>query len=115
MFQNILTNAVKYQDPEKDHRYCHISIDPVHNGIEVRITDNGIGIEQEVKDKAFEMFYRANNTSEGSGLGLYIVMSSVKKVRGTLKLESEKGQGTTIILRFPELEPSKGKPVAAVS
>lgn len=110
VFQNILTNAIKYQDGDKQHRFCHVSVDSIESGVEVRITDNGIGIDQSVKDKAFEMFYRASNTSEGSGLGLYIVMSSVKKIRGTLKLESDKGKGTTIIMRLPVLEQAAPRP-----
>lgn len=113
VLQNVLTNAVKYQDLTKEHCYCHIVARPRNAGVELVISDNGIGIEQVVKDTAFEMFSRGETNREGSGLGLYIVMSSVKKAGGTLELESEPGEGTTVIVWLPGLGAGKKAAVAA--
>jgi signal transduction histidine kinase len=55
------------------------------------------------------MFYRANDSLAGSGLGLYIVKETVNKLKGIIKLDSELGQGTKIILNLPNQYTEKTK------
>lgn len=65
--------------------------------MKIYVIDNGIGVK-ELKDKIFTMFFRAAEKSIGSGLGLYIVNESLKKLNGKIELESEVNQGSTFTL-----------------
>ncbi|HCR52837.1 MAG TPA: hybrid sensor histidine kinase/response regulator, partial [Cytophagales bacterium] len=63
--------------------------------------DNGIGIFSDLKDKVFEMFYRASDRSNGSGLGLYIVKETIDKLEGKVSIDSQIGIGTTVEIDIP--------------
>ena len=65
------------------------------------VEDNGQGIEKEAKEKIFEMFYRANEQSDGSGLGLFIVSEAVEKLNGSIEVVSQPKVGSTFKLLFP--------------
>ena len=102
VLMNLLSNAIKYQ--KKDHAQrsqIQIEIEIEDNYAGIIITDNGIGIEDEYKEKVFDMFFRASEHSFGSGLGLYIVKQVIERLRGTIDLESQVGDGTTVKLFIP--------------
>jgi signal transduction histidine kinase len=101
LINNSLSNAVKYQDTNKEYSYLNISLDVFENSFKLVFEDNGIGIAQEYHDKIFEMFYRANSYSLGSGLGLYIVKGIVEKLNGKAELISAPDKGSTFIFTFP--------------
>jgi len=61
--------------------------------------DNGIGINQDLQEKVFNMFFRATEKSEGAGLGLYIVKEAIDKLGGTIEMKSTFGQGTQFTMR----------------
>ena len=69
--------------------------------VTVRFVDNGIGIKNELQQKVFEMFYRVSENSIGSGLGLYIVKETVDKLNGTIRIESQPGEGTRFMITMP--------------
>lgn len=100
---NILSNAFKYYNPRVSS-FLNISIVINQSEIEFVFEDNGIGIHQEYLDKIFDMFFRATEKSEGSGLGMYIVKQAVDKLKGKINLQSEYGKGTTITLIIPYLK-----------
>jgi PAS domain S-box-containing protein len=102
VFNNIISNAVRYRDKWKDS-FIEINIRTQSDKAIIRFSDNGIGIPQEYQDKVFKMFFRANADSKGSGLGLYIVKSTVDKLEGTISLQSEIGVGTTFQVEIPNL------------
>ena len=66
------------------------------------IKDNGPGIPAHLHEKLFDMFFRASNKSQGSGLGLYIVKNSIEKLGGTVTLKSEVGVGTEFLVELPK-------------
>jgi signal transduction histidine kinase len=101
LINNMLSNAVKYQDINKEYSLLSISVKFNEKNFILTFEDNGLGIEEEYKDKIFEMFYRANAYSLGSGLGLYIVKGIVEKLDGKVELKSVFGKGTTFIFTFP--------------
>ena len=70
----------------------------------ISISDNGIGIQQENLPHIFEMFYRATDSSSGSGIGLYIVKNAIEKLEGKIEIESYYGEGTTFTIWLPALE-----------
>jgi len=78
-----------------------IKIDVGIDKAKIQFIDNGIGIKPEHMDKIFNMFYRATERSQGSGLGMYIVKQAVEKLDGTISLHSKYGEGTQIKIILP--------------
>jgi signal transduction histidine kinase len=103
IFSNIISNAYKYYNPETDS-HLKIKIDVRKDHTEILFDDNGIGIKPEYVDKIFNMFYRATERSQGSGLGMYIVQQAVEKLAGEIAISSEYTQGTKILIRLPNPE-----------
>jgi signal transduction histidine kinase len=100
IFSNIISNAYKYYNTEtKSYLRIDIAITPLNATIV--FNDNGIGIKKEYHDKIFDMFYRATERSQGSGLGMYIVKQAIEKLEGTINFKSEYGKGTTIKITLP--------------
>jgi signal transduction histidine kinase len=70
--------------------------------IEIRVSDNGIGIPQKALDKIFQPFFTTKPTGQGTGLGLSLSYDIITKAHsGTLKAETKVGEGTTFIINFP--------------
>ena len=86
-----------------------ISID--ENEAIVESTDNGLGINSQNLEKIFNSFYRGNQDSTGSGLGLFIVKETIEKLNGSIDVNSEIGKGTSFYLKIPNL--NKEVPVEA--
>lgn len=101
ILNNLLSNAIKYQDAGKKRSFIKISTKTHENFWSLTVTDNGQGINEEEIDKIFTMFYRANEQSDGSGLGLFIVAEAVEKMNGTIKVTSKLGEGSTFTVNFP--------------
>jgi len=101
LINNSLSNAIKYQDTNKEFSFLNISVKFYESTFKMVFEDNGVGIAEEFHDKIFEMFYRANSYSLGSGLGLYIVKGIVEKLNGKVELISAPDKGSTFIFTFP--------------
>jgi signal transduction histidine kinase len=71
----------------------------------IEFCDNGIGIASHHLPKVFDMFFRAHEKSDGSGLGLYIVKKAVEKLGGTIKMDSQQSVGTRYEILIPNLQP----------
>jgi len=104
VLQNLIVNAVKYKKGGEYQHRISIVIDSFQEGVKIVISDNGEGIRPEIQKKIFNMFYRGNKKSRGTGLGLYIVKQSIDKMGGDLQLESTHGEGTTFSIYLPALE-----------
>ncbi|HEY3404503.1 MAG TPA: PAS domain S-box protein [Ohtaekwangia sp.] len=100
IFSNIISNAYKYYNSDVKS-FLKIGINVGQRIIRIDFSDNGIGIKPEHMDKIFNMFYRATDRSQGSGLGMYIVKQAVDKLKGQIKIQSEFGQGTHIRITIP--------------
>jgi signal transduction histidine kinase len=92
---NILSNSIKYHDYDQEHPKISINISKTERGAHITISDNGPGIEQKHVPKIFDMFYRASKSSNGTGLGLYLVKDALSHIGGSIQVSSEKGNGTT--------------------
>jgi len=99
---NILDNAIKYSD---DAPKIDIYTENAGNNIVLKIQDQGIGMNKNVQRKIFNKFYREQTGNihnvKGHGLGLSYVKSIVEKHQGTVYVESEKGIGSTFIVKIP--------------
>lgn len=100
LFSNLIGNALKFSD-----RSPAIEITGRRCGdqVEIRISDNGIGIDPAHFQQIFQPFHRlhARSRYEGSGIGLAIVKRIVDMHRGDIRVESEVGRGTTFIVSLP--------------
>jgi signal transduction histidine kinase len=97
---NLITNALKYSDETK-----HVNIDAaVFRDIAViSVEDFGIGIPEDEQEKIFDLFYRADNvgTISGTGLGMAVVLQSIKQLNGKIEVKSRKNIGSTFTFRIP--------------
>jgi signal transduction histidine kinase len=97
VLSNIIGNAFYYRDPAKKSRIEIRSL--IENGQWViTIKDNGLGIKKEHVGRIFEMFYKAHDRAQGTGLGLYIVKETLQRLNGEIDVESEYGVGTTFTM-----------------
>ncbi len=101
ILNNLISNAIKYRSSSREE--SHIIVEVVINEKKAIITveDNGEGIPKSKLPSIFDMFYRATNNSQGSGLGLYIVKNVVEKLGGKIVVESKENQGTVFKVDIP--------------
>jgi len=111
LFQNILSNALKYK---KKDITPHISIESTSRIVnmnntdisfcEISVTDNGIGFDNTYKEKIFEIFQRLHGRNEykGTGIGLAICAKIITNHQGRIFAESELDKGTTFFIQLPQ-------------
>ncbi|MEW6109275.1 MAG: ATP-binding protein [Nitrospirota bacterium] len=97
VFINLFTNAVEVM-PEKGE--LSVKVDDEQDSVKIIVSDTGMGIPREFTDKIFEPFFTSKE--KGTGLGLAIVFNIIKKHNGEISFKSEKGKGTTFIIRLPK-------------
>lgn len=74
--------------------------------VEIRISDTGGGIPENIKPRLFDPFFTTKEVGKGTGQGLVIVRNAVvKRHGGTIAVESEVGRGTTFVVRLPASAP----------
>ncbi len=105
VLKNFYSNAIKYQNASRSDPYVSFVINTSPDHAEIRIEDNGIGIDSQYQNQIFNMFFRATEKANGSGLGLYIVHQIVEKLGGKLAIESQLGKGTVFTILLPNLLP----------
>lgn len=100
VFINLLSNAVKYSPAGSR---VHFDVEREGPTAVCRVRDHGMGIPQPDLERLFSAFYRGRNASHvpGTGLGLTIVKRCVELHRGTIKVDSTVGRGTTVTVRLP--------------
>ncbi len=99
VFLNILINAAQAIERHGTITVRTQSLDPEH--VCISISDDGVGMTPEVKQRVFESFYTTKPVGKGTGLGLTISLSIVKKHRGRIEVESAPGKGTTFRIILP--------------
>lgn len=101
IIENLISNAIKYQDIEKQRSFIHIK-SYIHNKqLHLSVEDNGIGIPQDKQTQLFMMFKRFHaKTSFGSGLGLYMVDKSATVLGGKITYK-DTGSGSRFTLIIP--------------
>lgn len=117
VFLNLIVNAAQAiqeaQEPgvSQEKGTIAISTRQEKGNLEVHISDNGPGVPEEVKSRIFEPFFTTKGVGRGTGQGLAIAhMVVVEKHGGSITLETEKGKGTTFIIRLPFEPPLEKEP-----
>ena len=97
----LLDNAIKYTPPGGSISIAY----ELRDSLQVSVSDTGVGIAPEHQDKVFDRFFRVDParsaSREGAGLGLSIAKCLVERYDGTITLESDLGNGTTVTFRLP--------------
>ena len=101
IFRNLISNAIKYRQINSGVSEVNIKISVDHLCADINFADNGIGIKSSSLKRIFEMFYRATDQAEGSGIGLYIVKNAIEKLGGQIKVASAPGEGTRFHILLP--------------
>jgi signal transduction histidine kinase len=100
ILSNLISNAVNYHRLNQDDPYIKVTFERTNQQVTIQIEDNGQGIPPQSLHKVFDMFYRANQQTEGTGLGLYIVKEALSKIKGKIEVASVFGKGTTFTVRL---------------
>jgi histidine kinase len=117
VFLNLIMNARDAMDEKETlagkgvEKILKIASFRENDEVVVTISDTGLGMSEEVKEKIFEPFFTTKPVGKGTGLGLSISFGIVRDYDGNIDLESVEGQGTTFKIRFPALEEETRKPM----
>ena len=113
ILMNLVSNAIKYCDPEKPQRFVHVENEPTSEQdlACIVVRDNGLGIPESSQATVFRRFVRAHADRDaelkvrGSGLGLAIAAECVEAVGGSIRVESTVGLGTSFFVTIPKEPP----------
>lgn len=99
---NLISNAIKYRDPERNLRVLVKTTTLPDNNIVLRVSDNGLGFDIEnQRENLFKLYRRFHTHVDGKGLGLYLVKTQVDTLGGEIEVESEINRGTTFTITLP--------------
>ena len=101
IIRHLVSNSIVYRSRLNPYIKVEICFSDKDQKLDIQVTDNGEGIKFEYHEKIFEMYYRGNERSKGSGLGLYILRKAVDKLRGEIKLLSEEKSGSLFVISIP--------------
>jgi signal transduction histidine kinase len=102
ILNNLLSNAIKYSDPKKEFPFIKISSYSRNENFIFEIQDNGIGIDANHVTKIFDVFYVANESQNGSGVGLYLTRETARKIGGEILVESTLAEGSIFTVTLPQ-------------
>ena len=111
------SHAIQDRFPAGDgevHGVIGIATANTHDGVEVRISDNGCGIQDELRERIFDQFFTTKAVGRGSGQGLAIAHGViVDQHGGSIDVVSAPGEGTTFVLQLPRTKPEQEQTVRA--
>ena len=100
ILENLLSNAIRYLDTEKTTHMISVSTSNSTENLVIRVADNGVGIAREFHLVIFDMFKRVDERS-GDGLGLALLKKQLDRLKGTISLQSESGEGAEFTVCLP--------------
>lgn len=110
-FRSLMVNLLENSqdacriDTKKEHHNISVSVRTDTKKIFFEISDNGIGMDRETREKAFSMFFSSKGAG-GTGLGLFISNKIAQTHRGKIIIESEEGLGSKFIVELPKKKPN---------
>ncbi len=103
ILNNLISNSLKYSSSHAENPFVKVKATIDKTDCIIEVSDNGIGISDLYLPKIFEMFFRATQEFQGSGLGLYIVKETVEKLSGKVTVKSKMRVGSTFKVVIPNL------------
>jgi PAS domain S-box-containing protein len=107
VFTNLITNA--FQAMNGKGGMLRLSTQSQKDLVEIKVSDNGMGIPQKHIKEIFDPFFTTKKVGEGTGLGLNIAYRIITKYEGTIDVESKEGIGTTFTIKFPIRRDNNGQ------
>jgi signal transduction histidine kinase len=105
ILDNLVSNSLKYRDPAKGESRVTVTVNRLSDSIELRVTDNGLGMPWNKRAEAFELFYRAVPArTAGLGVGLAVVKLLIEQCGGSLTVESGQGKGSHFTAMLPRYD-----------
>lgn len=103
LFFNLISNSIKFSKKDK-HPVIKISWKKSPPFIEIELSDNGIGFNQEYAEKVFNLFQRLHDRKfyKGNGMGLSLCKKIVEAHKGEIYAEAQENKGSTFYIKFPE-------------
>ena len=100
IMMSLLSNAIEYSSHEAE---IQLSVEVKKDNLNIKVSDQGIGIPEDEQHQIFKRFYRGQNTSnvEGTGLGLNLAKKYIRLLKGTIEFKSQLNKGTTFITNIP--------------
>jgi signal transduction histidine kinase len=102
--ENLLENAIIFSLPENGR--VELNAWRENGALILEVKDNGIGMEEDIMAKIFDMYFRGSDRSKGNGLGLFIVKKAVEKLGGQIEVTSRPGTGSTFRVMLPKEPPT---------
>jgi len=106
MLVNLIENAIdacRIDKAKPEHR-IKLELNDIEDGIQFVVDDDGVGMDRETREKAFSLFFSSKGAG-GTGLGLFIAHKIVMSHGGSIRIESEQGQGSRFFIEFPRKKP----------
>ena len=102
VLENLIDNSVKYGYPGRPLQLT-VRVAVTDQSASIEVADNGMGIAPALHGRVFDMFFRGNERSRGSGLGLYVVEKLLSSLNGNVRLESEEGVGSRFFIHLKNM------------
>lgn len=103
VLSHLISNAIIFSDETKEAKFVEIDVKATSASVGIQISDNGIGIPYEIQNKIFDLFYRGSEKSLGSGVGLHIVQEVLKKMGGSISVNSVPKKGSNFFVWMPNM------------
>ena len=102
----LLNIAINARDAMPEGGVLSFKARIVGENVALAVTDTGVGMPEEVRERAFEPFFTTKAKGRGTGLGLSTVYGFVKQSKGTVEIDTAPGRGTTVTLQLPRWQPA---------
>lgn len=99
ILQNLIENAILFHGNHSPYAYIDVTQE-TDGWVTIEVKDNGTGIEERFANNIFDMYFRANENSQGNGLGLYVVKKAVEKLKGEINFETTWGKFTVFVIKL---------------
>lgn len=101
LMNQLIMNSIQFRKTNENTK-IQLFLKEYEDCYKILVSDNGEGIQDNVRPYIFDMYYRGHKKSEGSGLGLYLVKKGLEKLNGKIELKSTVGVGTTFMITLPK-------------
>lgn len=106
VFLNLIINSIQAIKEPTGKIVIAGEVDVDTNSIVIAISDNGVGIDESVRQQIFDPFYTTKDVGKGTGLGLAVVYGIINKHKGTISVRNNKDKGSTFIITLPHADGS---------
>jgi two-component system sensor histidine kinase RegB len=103
--RELLTNAADACRRREGSSGIRLGLRVAEDRLRIEVTDDGVGMDEELATAAFDPFLSTKPEGEGMGLGLYLSRAQLRQLGGTIDIETKPGQGTTVAINIPRLQP----------